>query len=749
MCAVQPTTTEHESTWGGNVCAPLSLSFTRTEPARAIDALKAARTAKIEGHLDNARLLFDLADSGLPRISDRIALEQAELAIVRDRPERAIGLYEYAMSSSSSEVRVRAASGRVRALIESDHPDAKDALHRLLWLYPEMPTADELNLAMAQSLERKGKTREAIRMLRRLEIRTPGSDVGQKAHRLLHEFANKGISVPPRTLDQIVLRATRLLRTGPLSMAKAEVKALLSDIGRFSPDQRGQINWLAGRLAQYEGRWSAAKGYLVAAQQTPPENTRAARRLEQRAQDMADAAEAREQKRAKARVRRLVGRKSMRAVSARRLKEIIHIGSRAGLKEEVTAALDALTRQRKVPPGVLFDAAIIATGTADDAKIVAALRPVSARQDRRGLAATYHMARGNERLGNTTVARHLYQQVIDRSEAFGIRYYSMWSELGLSRLDGVPREPSAQEAQMPIPHAPTPSLDALAAKLAPVARAHPDIYPWFGRARDLLLLGDTDAATAELFDAYVAWRRASGRPITRAGLESVAKGKDLNREPMGPDLKEARLELTEAQRKIVASVATELGDHGTAAGFGGSAWVRARPRAYEWLAIPAANRYGLDPNLLLAVMRVESVYQKRIVSYAGAIGLTQIMPRTGQLIAHAVGHRGFTPADLLDPKTNLEFSAWYLTSLLRRFDGHLPLAIAAYNGGPHNVRRWMQDHATSIPLDALLERIPFEQTHRYVRRVLVHYEAYRKQRGLPMQPLSTYLPEQSTDPLSF
>ncbi|MCZ6806015.1 MAG: lytic transglycosylase domain-containing protein [Deltaproteobacteria bacterium] len=148
-------------------------------------------------------------------------------------------------------------------------------------------------------------------------------------------------------------------------------------------------------------------------------------------------------------------------------------------------------------------------------------------------------------------------------------------------------------------------------------------------------------------------------------------------------------------------------------------------------------------------MRVESAYHKHIVSYAGAVGLMQIMPRTGQLIAHALGHEDFSPADLLDPQTNLEFAAWYLTSLIHRFDGRLPLAIAAYNAGPHNVRRWMQECAEGASVDVLLERIPFTQTHRYVRRVLVHYEAYREQQELPAPRLSVQLPAQRVDPLSF
>jgi soluble lytic murein transglycosylase len=148
-------------------------------------------------------------------------------------------------------------------------------------------------------------------------------------------------------------------------------------------------------------------------------------------------------------------------------------------------------------------------------------------------------------------------------------------------------------------------------------------------------------------------------------------------------------------------------------------------------------------------MRVESVYDPEIVSYAGAIGLLQIMPRTGRLIAHRLGLTDFRTDDLLDPATNIELAAWYLRSLLDRFEGRLPLAIAAYNGGPHNVRRWMEEHGENLPLDAFLERIPFDQTFRYVRRVLSHYVAYRAQEGLGPPELDTTLPPRATDTVAF
>jgi soluble lytic murein transglycosylase len=125
------------------------------------------------------------------------------------------------------------------------------------------------------------------------------------------------------------------------------------------------------------------------------------------------------------------------------------------------------------------------------------------------------------------------------------------------------------------------------------------------------------------------------------------------------------------------------------------------------------------------------------------------MPSTGRRIALRMGVDDFAVSDLLDPQRNLEFSAWYLASLLERFGGSLPLAIASYNGGPHNVRLWMRESGPDMPVDAFLERIPFSETHRYVRRVLTHYAAYRAQQKLPMKLLSVRLPMARTDQMAF
>ena len=94
------------------------------------------------------------------------------------------------------------------------------------------------------------------------------------------------------------------MRTGPLLRAKSEVEALLGDIDRFSPDQRGQINWLAVDSRNTKGGGTTRRLIWSAHKKTPPEDASKAARLTRRAEDMVEAAESREVKRAAIRVKK-------------------------------------------------------------------------------------------------------------------------------------------------------------------------------------------------------------------------------------------------------------------------------------------------------------------------------------------------------------------------------------------------------------------------------------------------------------
>ena len=150
----------------------------------------------------------------------------------------------------------------------------------------------------------------------------------------------------------------------------------------------------------------------------------------------------------------------------------------------------------------------------------------------------------------------------------------------------------------------------------------------------------------------------------------------------------------------------------------------AYPLAYAPLVETAGRENGVSPLVLLALIRQESLYDPQAISVAGAPGLTQVIPTTAAEIAEKLGRRDFTPPDLLEPSLNIEFGAFYLGDQLRRFDGDLHLALAAYNGGPGNALGWRDDPAATDP-DFLTETIDLEETRSYLELVLANYAVYR------------------------
>jgi soluble lytic murein transglycosylase-like protein len=118
------------------------------------------------------------------------------------------------------------------------------------------------------------------------------------------------------------------------------------------------------------------------------------------------------------------------------------------------------------------------------------------------------------------------------------------------------------------------------------------------------------------------------------------------------------------------------------------------------LATVAARRHGLDPALVLAVVKVESAFRPQAVSPKGAQGLMQLMPPTA---------RDLGVEDAFDPEQNLDGGARYLRQLLIRYKGDVRRALAAYNAGPGAV-----DRHKGIP--------PYRETRQYVRRVLDQYK---------------------------
>lgn len=135
----------------------------------------------------------------------------------------------------------------------------------------------------------------------------------------------------------------------------------------------------------------------------------------------------------------------------------------------------------------------------------------------------------------------------------------------------------------------------------------------------------------------------------------------------------------------------------------------------QWTA-----QFNLNPLVMASLLRQESRFEAQIVSSAGALGLSQVMPATGAWIAGQVGLANY---DLRDPADNLYLGSWYLDYTHRTYNNNTMLALASYNGGPGNVGSWVNRFGFTDP-DLFVEQIPFDETRGYVKSVLGNYWNY-------------------------
>lgn len=131
------------------------------------------------------------------------------------------------------------------------------------------------------------------------------------------------------------------------------------------------------------------------------------------------------------------------------------------------------------------------------------------------------------------------------------------------------------------------------------------------------------------------------------------------------------------------------------------------------------NASGLDPYFLLSVARQESAFNPRAVSSAKAKGLLQIQPKTGRRFWSQ------KRMDLGDPDTNVQIGSRYLQELLRKTNGQVHFALAAYNAGENRLAIWEMRYQTTEPV-LFIDLIPFRETREYVASILRNYFWYRR-----------------------
>jgi soluble lytic murein transglycosylase len=159
-------------------------------------------------------------------------------------------------------------------------------------------------------------------------------------------------------------------------------------------------------------------------------------------------------------------------------------------------------------------------------------------------------------------------------------------------------------------------------------------------------------------------------------------------------------------------------------------WEALFPKAY-W---PDLNKYstqnGLDPYLVASLIRQESEFNAAAISRANAVGLMQLLPKTGKTVAKQIKLRGYSAPQLYTPAVNLQLGTRYFKDMVNKYNGQFEYALAAYNAGTDRVEDWLGQGHYRDPQE-FVESIPFTETREYVQAILRNANVYRQLYGTP------------------
>ncbi len=159
-------------------------------------------------------------------------------------------------------------------------------------------------------------------------------------------------------------------------------------------------------------------------------------------------------------------------------------------------------------------------------------------------------------------------------------------------------------------------------------------------------------------------------------------------------------------------------------------WEALFPRPYwaDLKRFSVAN--GLDPYLVASLIRQESEFNPLAVSRANAVGLMQLLPKTGKVVAHQVDLKRYAPTQLFTPTVNLQLGTHYFRGMVDKFGGSFENALAAYNAGSDRVEEWMGQGKYRDSAE-FVESIPFTETREYVQAIMRNASVYKQLYGTP------------------
>ena len=307
--------------------------------------------------------------------------------------------------------------------------------------------------------------------------------------------------------------------------------------------------------------------------------------------------------------------------------------------------------------------------------------------NRYAMGAHFWMAKIRERQNRPALARKLYKQVAEAR----YWYYSARAKAILG-VDGSELEPKAvQDAALPERQACPPQVLALME-----LRLYEDAIPQLDHHINTASLPEQKCFhnLIACYEGLAMYDKA--RKITEQSLESPAF------------VNATRADLEKLQHKLY-------------------------PRYYANIVEKYAKMYNVDTFLIAAMILEESRYNAEAVSWAGAIGLMQIMPATGRELARKLKIRRFRNSMLKQPDVNIRMGTKYIGELNSWFNGNIMHVIGAYNGGPGRMERWVSTRNIK-DIDEFVEKITIRETRLHIKKVIDSYDNYVEIYGKKDEP---------------
>lgn len=293
-------------------------------------------------------------------------------------------------------------------------------------------------------------------------------------------------------------------------------------------------------------------------------------------------------------------------------------------------------------------------------------------------AGLYWQGRSAEKLGDAESATRIYRQIVDGSEE---SYYQALALRSLARV-GIAVEEPKMSAIPPAEEA-DPPMSA-------------DIVYHLSRARELSAISLHRLAVAEISEADNLSKK-------HLRLRPLLMHEYFNNQAYGRSLAIAnQLPSSQSERNLYRF-----------------------PLAYWEMIQQKAQERELDPYLILALIRQESLFDPQARSPAAALGLMQLLPSTASRVAKQIGVSPPSNEQLFQPEINLVLGTQYLKDLLQRYSNDWFKAIAAYNAGEAAVDRWEKEILTD-DTEEFVERIPYLETRGYVKLVMRNHRIYKR-----------------------